>query len=158
MARKQKMPVLTQKWIAALRSGKYAQTTGCLKNDEGFCCLGVAADVMAPKAWLKTKNGDGKYRFRHSTNALFIPESDWERLVPKGVRIKNPYYSGDDEYEDEFVELELLMDHMSDLNDEMNLNFNEIADIIESWWSDNPVDPSDVSAVSKFFAEKNRAT
>lgn len=39
------------KWIAALRSGKYEQTDGSLRagsvaGRECFCCLGVLADVM----------------------------------------------------------------------------------------------------------------
>lgn len=33
------------KWVKALRSGKYAQTQGELKNDDGFCCLGVLREV-----------------------------------------------------------------------------------------------------------------
>lgn len=32
-------------WVAALRSGKYAQCTNDLKNEKGFCCLGVLADI-----------------------------------------------------------------------------------------------------------------
>ena len=40
-----------EKWVAALRSGKYAQTDGRLRdinNDDltiSFCCLGVLADI-----------------------------------------------------------------------------------------------------------------
>lgn len=36
---------LQQKWLAALRSGEYSQTTGVLHDDKGFCCLGVLLDV-----------------------------------------------------------------------------------------------------------------
>ncbi len=32
-------------WVAALRSGQYAQTTGTLKDDKGYCCLGVLCDL-----------------------------------------------------------------------------------------------------------------
>jgi len=41
------------KWVAALRSGKYEQTTGQLKNSEGFCCLGVLCEIS------KTETGFG---------------------------------------------------------------------------------------------------
>lgn len=36
-----------KKWIKALRSGKYNQGTGCLKDFENktFCCLGVLCDI-----------------------------------------------------------------------------------------------------------------
>ena len=36
---------IAKKWAAALRSGKYKQTTGSLKNEEGYCCLGVLASI-----------------------------------------------------------------------------------------------------------------
>ena len=39
---------LTEKLIAALRSGEYKQIQGHLKDDNGFCALGVACDVYDP--------------------------------------------------------------------------------------------------------------
>lgn len=44
-------------WLAALESGKYAQTTGSLKDHEGYCCLGVLCDVLDPNGW----NPDNSY-------------------------------------------------------------------------------------------------
>lgn len=32
-------------WVKALRSGKYQQGKGALRDGEGFCCLGVLADL-----------------------------------------------------------------------------------------------------------------
>ena len=37
--------MLKARWCAALRSGEYKQDTGKLKTPEGWCCLGVLADV-----------------------------------------------------------------------------------------------------------------
>ena len=34
-----------EKWIAALRSGDFSQTSGTLKDEEGHCCLGVACEI-----------------------------------------------------------------------------------------------------------------
>lgn len=34
-----------EKWIAALRSGKYNQTRGSLRDQFGYCCLGVACVI-----------------------------------------------------------------------------------------------------------------
>lgn len=34
-----------QKWVDALRSGKYNQGYRVLQNGNGYCCLGVACDV-----------------------------------------------------------------------------------------------------------------
>lgn len=46
-----------KKWIAALRSGKYKQTRGQLKNTAGtdpkYCCLGVAAELCGLKGCMK---------------------------------------------------------------------------------------------------------
>lgn len=38
-----------KKWIAALDSGEYEQTKGCLEDRKGYCCLGVACKVLIPK-------------------------------------------------------------------------------------------------------------
>lgn len=45
------MKELTRRWIEALRSGRYEQTTDTLRFGNGFCCLGVACDVINPDAW-----------------------------------------------------------------------------------------------------------
>ncbi len=42
------------KWVNALRSGDYKQTRMQLRNAEGWCCLGVLADVCADD-WLPVK-------------------------------------------------------------------------------------------------------
>jgi hypothetical protein len=35
-----------EKWIKALRSGEYKQSKNALQSNQGFCCLGVACDVI----------------------------------------------------------------------------------------------------------------
>lgn len=40
-----------EEWIAALRSGEYKQTIETLKDDKGFCCLGVACDISKVSEW-----------------------------------------------------------------------------------------------------------
>ena len=43
---------LKQKWVDALRSGNYEQTTRQLRGSEDkFCCLGVLANIVDPDAW-----------------------------------------------------------------------------------------------------------
>lgn len=39
------------KWLEALRSGKYDQTSGQLRDGNCFCCLGVLCDIFNPKGW-----------------------------------------------------------------------------------------------------------
>lgn len=38
-------------WVAALRSGTYKQGTGYLRSKDGFCCWGVACDLVDPNGW-----------------------------------------------------------------------------------------------------------
>jgi hypothetical protein len=51
-------PGIKNKWIEALTSGSYLQCSGQLKGrinedsgDEGYCCLGVLADIINPEGW-----------------------------------------------------------------------------------------------------------
>lgn len=49
---------IAEKWIAALESGEYKQTTGKLRDEKGFCCLGVLCNLHAqehPKIAKKQK-------------------------------------------------------------------------------------------------------
>jgi hypothetical protein len=39
-------PEIKAKWIAALRSGEYAQGRYALRDGDHFCCLGVLCDVV----------------------------------------------------------------------------------------------------------------
>ena len=45
------MNKLLTDWLAALRSGKYVQGKGRLREDDSFCCLGVLCDVHNPELW-----------------------------------------------------------------------------------------------------------
>jgi hypothetical protein len=58
-----------QKWITALRSGKYKQTKGCLRDGEGFCCLGVGCEIYDPNGW--SGNNEGVYTY--GRNMIFLP-------------------------------------------------------------------------------------
>lgn len=58
-------------WIAALRSGKYKQAQGRLKTDVGFCCLGVACDMVDPQTW---RNIEG---YDEETGQEFTHKDSW---------------------------------------------------------------------------------
>lgn len=43
---------IAEKWVKALRSGEYKQTTeGCLFDGEAYCCLGVLCDISEKGHW-----------------------------------------------------------------------------------------------------------
>lgn len=44
-------PEFKERWVEALRSGKYKQTEGRLQKCGGYCCLGVAACLIDPNGW-----------------------------------------------------------------------------------------------------------
>jgi hypothetical protein len=64
---------LKQKWIEALRSGKYQQAAGQLRNARNeFCGLGVLCDLVAPAEWQPFVSG--VYQMR-----------GWGRYMPPSV-------------------------------------------------------------------------
>lgn len=64
-------PKFKKKWVKALRSGNYKQAIGSLQRVKahpeereaklGFCCLGVACDLVNPKGWI-IQNGLASYQ------------------------------------------------------------------------------------------------
>lgn len=101
-----KPATLRQRWIKALRSGKYTQTRRTLKDQDGFCCLGVLCDVLDPKGW------NGKmYRFGDQARGrgAFPP-----------VAVTNAVGLGRGEVR-----------RLAQWNDVENLSFAQIADLLE---------------------------
>ena len=95
-------PEIKQKWVEALRSGKYEQGNECLRKGDKFCCLGVFCEVVAP----------GLYHNRSATIPNPIANQFGIEAAPS-VRYKGGTRS------------------LWALNDEEGLTFNERADIIE---------------------------
>tara|TARA_R100001143_G_C3251028_1_gene83502 strand:+ start:161 stop:469 length:309 start_codon:yes stop_codon:yes gene_type:complete len=60
-------PEIKERWIAALRSGKYAQKKHKLRGYEGFCCLGVLVDIEDPDGWIEISPNLYKYKNLFST-------------------------------------------------------------------------------------------
>jgi hypothetical protein len=57
-------PEIKARWVAALRSGEYQQTTGNLRTENGFCCLGVLCDLHSKATgieWAVDTYGDYFY-------------------------------------------------------------------------------------------------
>jgi hypothetical protein len=109
-----------KKWIAALRSGKYAQGRAMLNSmDMKFCCLGVACEV-AIQAGVPVKKEPGLYgqKFNYDTSFTVLPLSvqRWLGLASASGHFKQ---GGD-------------CRSLVALNDGGLYTFNDIADIIES--------------------------
>ena len=46
-----KLTEAQEEWLVALESGEYKQGRGRLRDDNGFCCLGVACDLSGLGEW-----------------------------------------------------------------------------------------------------------
>lgn len=120
------------KWTAALRSGKYKQGAGSLcrrhaDEPDGwrFCCMGVLCDVMDVKYQEAEWEGNGK---------------SVERCYGDGITLMRPDVLPDSVVEDaELPSHDPVLTYsdgmdyfMSELNDDMELSFGEIADMIDA--------------------------
>ena len=107
-------------WVEALRSDDYEQAQSVLRYiDNQYCCLGVACDISGLGEWVLY---EGQYSYvtdRDSEIELLpIEVQDWLGLKSSTGR----------HFSDTFQEGKSL----SDLNDNYNLTFDDIADIIEA--------------------------
>lgn len=110
---------LRQKWLAALRSGKYEQAKGYLYNGTGYCCLGVAC-VVAGLDPIEGKNG-----WQFETERHYLPESVRDAL---GLATSDGAYGSREG-------IHCLGSAEKDLpsdNDNKGKTLEEIADIIEA--------------------------
>ena len=62
-----------EKWMAALRSGKYKQGSGRLFLFDAYCCIGVAGAVCGVKDRLM--DDKGLFSPKH-----FCIEKEWEKI------------------------------------------------------------------------------
>lgn len=105
-----------QKWVDALRSGKYEQGRFLLKNNDGqYCCLGVLCDLAVQEGVAReTAESD---EFYYDGDALTPPPSvkEWA-----GSNLEYLDIGGEGEFE-----------FYAELNDYDDLTFDQIADLIE---------------------------
>lgn len=136
---------IADKWTAALRSGQYSQTDGCLKRrwEDGscsYCALGVLVDLFKkehPDEVLEDVGAEGTvtYTIGHDGHTQELPErvvkwaGSWDQhgrfnrgffTVPcKKTQNRAGYWGGS-------------TTSVSDAND-LGLDFSEIADLIDEY-------------------------
>lgn len=65
---------LVKKWLDALRSGKYKQGLGRLRNVYNeFCCLGVLCDIVDNSQWQAPKPGMPYYSYSPEGSTAIPP-------------------------------------------------------------------------------------
>lgn len=80
-------PEIKAAWIAALRSGEYSQTTGHLRDDVGYCCLGVLCDLAA-KEGIGQWTDDGTFLTGGEMDNNSVPPDNV--VVWAGLQSPNP--------------------------------------------------------------------
>lgn len=104
--------IVKEKWLEALRSGKYKQATEVLRTDNHFCCLGVLCDLYSKEKRIKWGNKeDGARTFLRSRNYLPDDVQKWA-----GIRTGSGAYG----------DLKCLAN-----DNDTGKSFSKIADIIE---------------------------
>ena len=128
-------------WLAALRSGEYDQQQAVLKNGFGYCCLGVACDVYRKQTgkgnWIDTTDSRGGFTFDTGDvyNNVEIIDSPAIREHfgfddVSGFNI--PPFFLPSENGDEGTGTTLPI-RLTEVNDELELTFPQIADLIEKY-------------------------
>jgi hypothetical protein len=99
-------------WMQALRSGKYDQVQGRLQVGSGFCCLGVACEVLIPDHYKE------KYPYNQELKG---GTPDRQLNAPSWLKDIN----------DDFGML-VREESISTMNDRLKMSFEEIADVLEA--------------------------
>ena len=116
------------KWLADLRSGKFPQTDSVLRNDEGYCCLGVLCDLYSRETGVEWEPRSSSQFSMHSATSV-LPDAvrEWADLPHEHggyVAVSKSYGEGE----------ETTLYHtpsLTELNDQWNYDFKQIADVIE---------------------------
>lgn len=77
-------PEIKARWVAALRSGEYAQGAGELRSyNDKFCCLGVLCDIRDNNEWMSAcESQNAPYGYKSSDCFDYPPQliADWAQL------------------------------------------------------------------------------
>lgn len=106
---------IADKWVKALRSGKFKQTQGQLQDAEGFCCLGVLC-ILAEQEGVDVARKTYKHGPHLKGGVL-----EYQKAVMEWADLSS---------DDGFFELSGISSSLVDKNDSGE-SFEEIADFIE---------------------------
>lgn len=101
------------RWTQALRSGAYPQDRDRLRTFKGFCCLGVLCDLVAEEKGWEWSHGPTGVPFLLDAKRSFHLNPPPELMDSMGITVPE-------------------RNKLADMNDSEMLNFDEIADYIDS--------------------------
>lgn len=66
-------PEFKRRWLQALRSNKYKQYRGCLRDGDRFCVLGVLCDISGVGRWAPSATCSSYYKAGDEERLTFLP-------------------------------------------------------------------------------------
>lgn len=131
-------PEIKDRWLEKLESGEYDQTSGELRNDEGYCCLGVLCEVAVEDGVIERGEEVGYLTayagyYSSKSDVPFIENSTLPKEVVEwaGLEDRNPTVPFSAGCDGDCDDYECMTDlELSELNDGEHLNFVEIATYI----------------------------
>jgi hypothetical protein len=117
-----------KQWMEALRSGKFEQTNAVLQDNVGYCCLGVACKILIDPKKLYKEDGKiyGGLPNQHYNAPKWLQEIDED--FKERTKDINDYYGNSGS---KFI---------TNLNDDLKLSFEEIADVLEAVYLHKAID------------------
>lgn len=109
-----------EKWIKALRSGSYIKVRGALRNDVGFCALGVLCDISGVGTW-ETEPNSKKLQYLGQIHYLPKQVAEWAGMSPSEASKVSAF----------------LLVH----NDNLKIGFNDLASLLEQKYKKKKVEP-----------------
>ena len=103
------------KWVTALRSGKYEQTDETLQSGTGYCCLGVLCVLAEKEGVSVSRSKSNEIEGGDLSDQAHV--KGWSRIVEWSELVEMNDDMAEDEYETSHVN-----------------NFNDIADYIDKNW------------------------
>lgn len=92
-------------WLDALRSGDYTQTRGALRNDFGYCSLGILCDLSKLSSWDKDIYETHKYSYLGQVNYLPIQVGDWAEMNKKEISAVSYFLMALNDQKVDFIKL-----------------------------------------------------
>lgn len=125
-------PEVKAEWVAALRSGNYAQARNALRKEKevtedevtySHCCLSVLAETF-PKEWHRLPDGRFEYQDEEGLHASeeYLPPNDW--LSFQDMEFLGSMNDGSGPFS--------VFDPVTNVRERYFFSFEEIADIIEA--------------------------
>lgn len=111
--------------ILSLRSGNYEQSTGCLYDGIGHCCLGVAYETAGYRPTFKPESNDAaKDHWFYEDHSSAVLSDNFRKQIGMAHETGQIVFR----FEDQNITVPYCS--LASLNDE-GFTFNQIADVID---------------------------